>query len=600
MPPRPVCRILLVAAIVVMGCLSALPLRSPTPAAAMSTKPALLTEPFLQLPTDSSVHVVWFTEFAGSQHIVNYGLDLAHTVTATTTPLSRTREDQDSQRSVTYNHVTARPIWRHEAEVTGLQPNHRVSYRVTSTREDGTTVSSEVYTLTAKPTPGQPLKILLTSDHQVKPMVAANLQKVVETVGSVDLVLFAGDLVNVADRASEWFDDRCGGSFFPALQGRACYELEKNGVKTRYQGGAIIQNAPIYTAIGNHEVMGRFSTRDALNEQFYNTAPRDVAEGNYQSETNYIADEFGRPPTLNPTGDPTIRAAWIKDHSFNTNTYEEIFSLPTSTTGGKTYYAVSFGDLRLVVLHITNVWRTPSLAADSKGKYREREADLNHPDRFGWGQHLFERIDPGSDQYHWLEQELKSPAFQQAKYKVVMFHHPPHSLGENSVPAYTDPRHFATTTAGKITAIRYEYPRQDDYIIRDVVPLLEKAGVQLVFYGHSHLWNRFVSPSGMHFLETSNVGNSYGAYVGDLKRNVPTGYKEDYAATGDPNGLEPIVPSIAPLLDVNHQPMPYIASNDITAFSIFDTGRGTVSSYRFDTRDPRSPVIEFDEFKLTP
>jgi hypothetical protein len=44
--------------------------------------------------------------------------------------------------------------------------------------------------------------------------------------------------------------------------------------------------------------------------------------------------------------------------------------------------------------------------------------------------------------------------------------------------------------------------------------------------------------------------------------------------------------------------MPYIASNDITAFSLFDTGAGTISSDRFDTRDSKSAVVKFDEFKL--
>ena len=568
------------------------------PTLAMSAKPTLLTEPFLQLPTESSVNVVWFTEFAGAKHTVAYSENLSQQAIAQTTRLSRTREDGESQRATKYSAVTVRPIWRHEAAVAGLKPDRPLPYRVTSLHEDGTAVHSQTYTLAAKPSPGKPLKILLTSDHQVKPMVAANLQKVVETVGKVDLVLFAGDLVNVADRASEWFDDACGGSFFPALQGRACYELEKNGIKTRYKGGAIIQNTPMYTAIGNHEVMGRFSTHDSLGEQFNNTQPHDVAEERYNAKTNYVTDEFGNPPTFNPTGDSAIRKAWIKDHSFNTDTYEELFSLPKSTTGSKTYYAVSFGDVRLVVLYITNVWRTPSLAADAKGKYRERDADFNQPDGFGWGQHLFEPIDKGSPQYNWLEQELKSSAFQQAKYKVVMFHHPPHSLGENVVPAYTDPRHFVTSDAGRVTSMRHEYPIKNDYIIRDVVPLLEKASVQLVFYGHSHLWNRFISPSGMHFLETSNVGNSYGAYVGDRERNVPAGYKEDYAATGNPNGLEPIVPTIAPLMNANGQPMPYIASNDITVFSIFDTGTGTISSYRFDTREPKSAVVKFDKFQL--
>jgi hypothetical protein len=92
-----------------------------------------------------------------------------------------------------------------------------------------------------------------------------------------------------------------------------------------------------------------------------------------------------------------------------------------------------------------------------------------------------------------------------------MFHHPPHSLGENVVPPYTDPVLTIAHIGDKIQSIRYEYPQSEDYLIRDVVPLLERSGVQLVFYGHSHLWNRFVNAKGTHFLETSNVGNSYSA-----------------------------------------------------------------------------------------
>lgn len=71
-----------------------------------------------------------------------------------------------------------------------------------------------------------------------------------------------------------------------------------------------------------------------------------------------------------------------------------------------------------------------------------------------------------------------------------------------------------------------------------------------------------------------------------------------YAATGNPNGLEPIIPNISPILDENQQPLPYLASNEITAFSILDTKTGTVSSYRFDTRYPYSDVIQFDQFSL--
>ncbi|MBD1942019.1 fibronectin type III domain-containing protein, partial [Coleofasciculus sp. FACHB-712] len=152
----------------------------------MTSQPQLLTDPFLQLPTETSVRVVWFTEFAG-EHRVAYGENLARSVVASTTKLSRTREDSQSrvgnqtQDGQIYQQPTSRDIWRHEAEVTGLTPGTRVSYRVTSLREDGTSVSSKVFTLAPKPTPGTSLKILLTSDHQLKPMTSANLQKVVET-----------------------------------------------------------------------------------------------------------------------------------------------------------------------------------------------------------------------------------------------------------------------------------------------------------------------------------------------------------------------------------------------------------------------------------
>lgn len=551
----------------------------------MTSAPSLLTDPFLQLPTETSVRVVWFTEFAGLSHTVAYGEELDRSAIATTTKLSRSREDQNSrvgeqtQEAQIYKQPAIRHIWRHEAEVTGLTPHTRIPYQVTSVREDGKAASSNLFTLAPKPAPETPLKILLTSDHQLKPMTTANLQKVAE-IGRVDAVFFAGDLANVPDRASEWFDDNRGNAFFPALQGRGHYELEKNAVKTLYVGGELIQHAPLFPAIGNHEVMGRFSTSNSLNHQFYDAFPRSVAQ------------------KLQPT-DNTEWQTWLKDNSFNTDTYEEIFSLPQTSPGGKKYYAETFGDVRLVVLYVTHVWRLWGMDANTKGKFRERDQDLRDRYTWGYGQHIFEPIAKGSTQYTWLEQELNSPEFQQSKYKIVMFHHPPHSLGENITPAYTDPVQVCELNEdGGIKSVRYEYPRKADYIIRDLVPLLEAAGVHLVLYGHSHLWNRFVSSSGMHFLETSNVGNSYGAFVGDKKRLVPAGFGPDYAATGNPNGLEPIVPTIAPITGEDGKPMPYIASDDITAFSILDTGAGVVSSYYFDTRKPQSQVVKFDEFRL--
>ncbi|WLT39718.1 hypothetical protein NON20_09935 [Synechocystis sp. B12] len=74
---------------------------------------------------------------------------------------------------------------------------------------------------------------MLTSDHQLMPMVAANIQQAIAVYGDFDGVFHAGDMVNVPDRASEWFDDRRGRSFFPVLQGRASVTLGGKSIRER-------------------------------------------------------------------------------------------------------------------------------------------------------------------------------------------------------------------------------------------------------------------------------------------------------------------------------------------------------------------------------
>ncbi|MGK7931631.1 MAG: metallophosphoesterase [Microcystaceae cyanobacterium] len=552
----------------------------------------LLSEPFLQLPTDHSVNVVWFTEFKGVEHQVLYGEQLKQVVLANTTQLSRTREDQSSRLNPAYSEVTPRKIWRHEATIDNLIQGDRIPYRVISIHEENNDlqiIRSKLYSLSPSPKKEMPLKILLTSDHQLMPMVAANLQKVMETIDRIDGVFYAGDLVNVPDRGSEWFDDRRGGAFFPCLQGKARYKLGHQGVESIYQGGEIIQNTPLFAAIGNHEVMGKYSEQKSLNQQFNRAYPRHAAEELYKTVEQ----------TINPNRDSEIKEKWLKDNSFNTDTYEEIFSFPTSKTGEQKYYAVTFGDIRLIVLYATHIWRKPEQDNQVKGRYQEAEQDFNAPEDWGYGQHIFESIAKDSPQYQWLEAELTSPDYQQAKYKIVMLHNPPHTLGGNIVPPFTDPiQKVDYDLEGNIQSISYEYPKDKDYMIRDLIPLLEVNGVDLVFFGHSHLWNRFLSPQGTHFLETSNVGNSYGAHLAGNPRPVPPN-NPNYSAFGDPNGLNPIIPNIKPLTNAHGQPLPYIASNNITVFSILDTAKGSVSSYYFDTRFPQSDVVKFDEFFLT-
>ncbi|MEV4756142.1 metallophosphoesterase [Micromonospora sp. NPDC049559] len=535
---------------------------------------ALLCDPYLLDPGADRVHVIWHTDTPGGRHVVLVGPGVAgltdaaaraaaeepagagpgwRAVAAVTSALSRTREDPESVLpGPAYETVRARPVYRQFATVDRLGPG-RTPYRVVSVDEAGAATVTPAWSL-APARPGDaPVRLLLSSDHQLKPMVPANLAKVAETVGvELDGVLMAGDMVNVPDRASDWFDHADGAAFFASFTGRADRELAGR----RYVGAPILQHTPIFPTIGNHEVMGRWSTTVPLELQFHGAHPR----------------------------------AW------DITTYRELFPLPASAEGGPRWWARSIGEVHVVGLFVTHVWRPPGTRG--RTKYAEAPEDLDRPERWGHGQFIFEPVHRDSAQYRWLARELASPAARRARYRVVMFHHPGHGLGSHSVPPYTDPvpRVTRDPESGRISAVGYDYPIAEDHVLRDLAPLFDSAGVHLVLNGHSHVWNRFRTEAGVNWLETSNVGNSYGAYdvTSGRVRDAPAGY----VGQGDPGGLPPIVPTVAPLTDPGGRPLPFLASNDVTAFSVLDSAAGVVCSYRFDTREPDSPVVLFDEFPL--
>lgn len=578
----------------------------------------LLTDPFLQLPTATSVTVVWFTEFRGSQHSVLVGDGVAdlegqelaqavhkrnladvRPVRATTSQLTRAAEDANSQlpegeKPLPEQGIVDRAVWRHEAVVAGLTPGAPVPYRVVSLHGQEF-AASDTFSLQPAPAPGDGTKILLTSDHQAMVNTPANLQLAAETIGDIGAVFVAGDLVNIPDRASEWFDDTRGSAFFPVLQGNGG-RASTGG--TVYEGAPIIQNAPLFTAIGNHEVQGRRAGATSLNQSFNAPVPREVAGAEYEK----LAAE------VNPTGDPAVRAAWIEDNSFSTRTYEEIFTLPTSEAGGETYYATTFGDVRLVSLYSTRIWRGTTANADpavrtATSRYQEAVANLENPLGQGYGEHIFEAIDASSEQYEWLQEELASDEFQDARYRVVILHEGPQGLGDNVMPQFADPQRIEERDAsGALIGVRYEYPATENELLYDLQPLLEDAEVDLVQNGHSHLWNRFVSDNGVtNWIETSNTGNSYGAYhpLSGRSRPVPPApwVTENYWAQGNPGGLEPIVPTENPFLAADGTPQPFVQSNNHAVFTVFDTATGEVTSYAANVTAGEAPAL-IDRFAI--
>ena len=82
-----------------------------------------------------------------------------------------------------------------------------------------------------------------------------------------------------------------------------------------------------------------------------------------------------------------------------------------------------------------------------------------------------QKVDPNSLQYRWLEEEL---AKSESQWKIVCHHHPPFSSDEN------DYGNLWKTNRGSLGDLR----------ARKLVPLYEKYGVDIVWNGHIHSYER--------------------------------------------------------------------------------------------------------------
>ncbi len=90
------------------------------------------------------------------------------------------------------------------------------------------------------------------------------------------------------------------------------------------------------------------------------------------------------------------------------------------------------------------------------------------------------RFDPNSQQYKWFVKELEKS---KAPWKVVFMHHPPFSCAVVRKPGAK-------------------------YVIRHLVPLFEKYGVDLVLLGHDHVYGRSTDVNGVHYLISGGGGSS--------------------------------------------------------------------------------------------
>lgn len=611
----------------------------------------ILTDPYLQAPGADRVHVHWLSGIAAGRHVVLVGAPgdaatdgpppAARRIPADTTPITRLFDDGASPIPTPSGAAEQQVIYRHAARIDGLAPGARYPYWISSISADGRTELRGPFTLGPSPPVDAPVTLLLTSDFQQKPNALAAYQRAAEILPDLDGVLFAGDLVQHPRRASDWVSGHVAGAraadprpaFFDALQGRYRDVLPD----APFAGGALLQSAPLFPAVGNHEVSGRFR----LNAPVPGTDRTiDIAAMYNDQQPRWFAAR-DHPPDAVP------------DASHDFETYRALFRDPVNGDPDAGYYATRIGEVFAVTLNVSRIWRRPVAGHPRlSGRYDEGQAVLGDTDRWGFGEFLLDRIDADAPQVAWLRAMLDSAAARGAAYRVVMLHQSAFGLGANSVPVLADPVWTLEATSpdgariakrlefppdpaarralfdaevaplvGHLTALRYDYPRGGDLFATVLEPVLRAGGVDLVLAGHSHIWNRFRSGD-MHLLETSNAGDCYGAFwtgpdgqpwQGRLRDDAPrhqpfwdevaAGLRDprDYPRTGDPQGRTPIMPTLFnPMLDDadSDLPVPFVCSDRLSVFSVLDSAAGMVRSYVVDTADPDAPAREFDRFSL--
>lgn len=609
----------------------------------------IITDPMLTGPQEGSVSVVWYSTIPGDTHQVLYGENLERAAPATTSKMSQMFEDANSSilgrpmgTPLLGEAVVEQNIFRHEALVTGLTANERVPYLAVSTI-NGVEFKSEIFSLQPLPSADHPVKLLITSDQQNRAMSPANFEKVIETVGLVDAVIFAGDLVDTPNRASEWFyrDAENRPAFFPALQGNF-QDLFPNHP---YTGGEILQNAPLFGTIGNHESPGVFDRTKNLNTQDNEPRPRWFAQWQWDNLSDAEKQATGK-----------TEAQFVRDNSFDHVTYYEMWNLPENNVEGadpENFYAIRYGNVALLSMNVSRVWRNwnNGFANANRGKFSEPSQTLNDLSTWGFGDMFFADYSEGSAQRTWLREQLAAEQFTSAPFNVVLTHQSMHGYGDNVIPVmanpeatidFTDNRAPIVTTfptddatwanivqaaqAGEIANVRYKYERSKDLWLGVEEELLN-ANVDLVVSGHSHIWSRTYvqTEDGSHrlnYIESSNVGNTFGPTVNvnnrstwatqfwpsadsDMTRDPDFWDPADYPRVGDTQGRPDVVPSrVAEGIDFMRSvdgattDLPFLSSNNFTVFTILDSADGTVRSYAHDIAFPQSPAFEVDCFAL--
>jgi acid phosphatase type 7 len=161
--------------------------------------------PYLQYPTQTSIVVMWETVAPGNS-AVEFGLS-----------------DKSLKKVEAAEEATI-----HEVKLTGLEPETKYVYRVSSTTPDGAAVTSPLYQFMTAVKPDSAFSFAVVGDTQKNPKMTAKVAKVMYD-RRPHFVVHCGDVVDNGPDKAEWVHELFG----------PCAEL--------------FARAAVFPTIGNHE-----------------------------------------------------------------------------------------------------------------------------------------------------------------------------------------------------------------------------------------------------------------------------------------------------------------------------------------------------------
>lgn len=374
--------------------------------------------PYLQNPTSSGITIRWLSHSnePGSLRIKGAGIDLERSSTP------------NFARTLSYNpaapEVSDRPHqvpFLHSVRVEELAPDTKYDYVVTQS-------SSEFRsTFKTNRNPDQSIRFMVYSDSETEPESS--------TVGPIEwpkglksnrpdgIVKYLTDQTTGYRKNLEMISERnpdfvcIAGDLVESGGEQRDWDEFWEHIAGRY--GSIASRIPFFPAIGNHE--------------------------NYAGPGGF--------------GGYAAPAA-----NFSVDKYLTYFEVPSNSASNPKhhgrYYRVNYGPITLITIDSSD-GEPPNTIADTNFNL----IGSNAPD-----------YNPGSEQYRWLEKELKE-AQSKSVFTFVQFHHVPYGSGPHSVPLGKE-----------------NFSGQSGIAMRALVPLFHAYGVDAVFCGHDEMLELSVVP----------------------------------------------------------------------------------------------------------